>query len=96
MHAYRIDGLIPEPFAALFALDDQALRAHGMRRVTADSPTGYPCRVSLDEAAPGERAADANEHEQSEPAVETTTDALNEHVPQLEAESEDDRPEQDK
>lgn len=48
------------------------------------------------EAAPGERAADANEHEQSEHAVETTTDALNEHVPELEAESEDDRPEQDK
>ncbi len=48
------------------------------------------------EAAPGERAADANDHEQSEPAVETTTDALNEHVPHPEAESEDDRPEQDK
>lgn len=55
MHAYRIDGLAPESFAPLFALDDEALRAHGMRRVTADSPTGFPCRVSLDEAAPGER-----------------------------------------
>ena len=42
------------------------------------------------EAAPGERAADANDHEQDQHAVETTT------VPELEAESEDDRPEQEK
>lgn len=55
MHAYRIDGLAPETFAPLFALDDEALRAHGMRRVVADSPTGYPCRVSLSEAAAGEQ-----------------------------------------
>jgi segregation and condensation protein B len=42
------------------------------------------------EAAPGERAADANDHEQDQHAVETTT------VPEFEAESEDDRPEQQK
>jgi hypothetical protein len=54
MHAYRIDGLAPAPFAALSALSDAALRAHGMRRVVADSPHGYPCRVSLAEAVPGE------------------------------------------
>lgn len=54
MHAYRIDGLAPDAFAPLFALDDEALRAHGMRRVVADSPRGYPCRVSLSEAAAGE------------------------------------------
>jgi hypothetical protein len=54
MNAYRIDGLAPEPFAPLFALDDASLHAHGMRRVVADSPTGYPCRVSLANAAPGE------------------------------------------
>ncbi|MGH8082354.1 MAG: SMC-Scp complex subunit ScpB [Lysobacter sp.] len=42
------------------------------------------------EAAPGMRAADANDHEQDQHAVETTT------VPELEAESEDDRPEQQK
>lgn len=42
------------------------------------------------EAAPGKRAADANDHEQDQHAVETTT------VPELEAESEDDQPEQQK
>ena len=51
---YRITGLSPEPFRALFALDDAALQAHGMRRVIADSKPGFPCRVSLEDAEPGE------------------------------------------
>lgn len=51
---YRIDGLSPEPFAPLFALCDEGLAARRARRVVADSPTGYPCRVSLRDAAPGE------------------------------------------
>lgn len=54
MSAYRISGLSPEPFRPLFALDDARLHAHDMRRVVADSPRGYPCRVSLTEAAVGE------------------------------------------
>ncbi|NUO74821.1 MAG: SMC-Scp complex subunit ScpB [Lysobacter sp.] len=51
-----------------------------------------PESVPMDDpdAAPGERAADANDHEQDHYAVETTT------VPNSEAESEDDRPEQEK
>lgn len=53
--AYRIAGLERETFEPLFALDDEALAARNARRVTADSPTGYPCRVSLVDAAPGER-----------------------------------------
>jgi len=52
--AYRIAGLAPTEFAALFGLDDAALEARNARRVTADSPTGYPCRVSLEDAVPGD------------------------------------------
>ena len=52
---YRIEGLSPTPFRPLSELDDEALAARGAMRVTADSPTGYPCRISLDDAAPGER-----------------------------------------
>ncbi|ALN66036.1 segregation and condensation protein B [Lysobacter antibioticus] len=57
-----------------------------------DSDTHTDTTVLSDdpEAAPGERAADANDHEQDQHAVETTT------VPEFEAESEDDRPEQQK
>ena len=43
---YRIKGLEPEPFAALFDLDDAELDAKGMARMTVDGP-GFPCRVSL-------------------------------------------------
>src|SRR3546814_13682174 len=47
---YRITGLSPEPFAALFALDDASLAERNARRVTAAADRGYPCRVSLRDA----------------------------------------------
>ena len=52
--AYRIEGLAPEAFESLFGMRDGELAALGAVRVTADSPSGYPCRVSLADAAPGE------------------------------------------
>jgi len=51
--AYRIEGLAPEAFESLFGMTDEGLEARRARRVTADGP-GYPCRVSLAEAEPGE------------------------------------------
>jgi hypothetical protein len=50
---YRIEGLAPEPFEHLFGMTDEELAERRARRVTADGP-GYPCRVSLEEAEPGE------------------------------------------
>ena len=52
--AYRIEGLAPEAFESLFSMTDGELAARNAVRVTADSPAGYPCRVSLENAAPGE------------------------------------------
>ncbi len=52
---FRITALPPEPFAPLFALDDAGLARHGARRRTADAKPGFPCRVSLVDAEPGER-----------------------------------------
>lgn len=52
--AFRILGLDPAPFAPLFALDGAALAARDMRRVTVDEPHSAPCRVTLEDAAPGE------------------------------------------
>jgi hypothetical protein len=54
MH-FRITGLPLQPFAPLFALDDAALRARGVSRVVADAKPGFPCRISLEDAEPGER-----------------------------------------
>jgi hypothetical protein len=51
---YRIEGLAPEAFDSLFSMTDGELAERGALRVTADSPSGYPCRVSLENAAPGE------------------------------------------
>ncbi|HEV2817992.1 MAG TPA: DUF1203 domain-containing protein [Allosphingosinicella sp.] len=52
--AYRIEGLAPAAFESLFGMTDGELAERGAMRVTADSPTGFPCRVSLADAAPGE------------------------------------------
>jgi hypothetical protein len=52
--AYRIEGLAPEAFESLFGLMDGDLAARGAMRVTADSDFGFPCRVSLQDAAPGD------------------------------------------
>ena len=52
--SYRVKGLDPAGFAPLFALDDHELAALRARRVIADAPRGFPCRVSLEDAAVGE------------------------------------------
>ena len=52
--AYRIEGLAPEAFESLFSMTEGELAARNAVRVTADSPSGYPCRVTLEDAAPGE------------------------------------------
>ena len=51
---YRIEGLAPQAFRPLFEMSEEALAERGARRVVADAPTGFPCRVSLQDAAPGE------------------------------------------
>ena len=51
---FRITGLSPEPFQLLFALDDAALAGLAAHRTIADDATGFPCRVSLAHATPGE------------------------------------------
>lgn len=51
---YRIQGLAPEPFQALFQMSDEELRERRAVRVTATG-SGEPCRVSLEDAAAGEQ-----------------------------------------
>ena len=52
---FRIHALSAAQFQPLFALSDDALAARDMRRVVADEPGSFPCRVSLRDAEPGER-----------------------------------------
>ena len=51
---YRIEGLDPAPFRPLFGLDDAALAERGAVRMAVTEQPGFPCRVSLDDAAAGE------------------------------------------
>jgi hypothetical protein len=52
--SFRITGLPAEPFAPLFTLSDDALAARLAVRRIADAHPGYPCRVSLTDAAVGD------------------------------------------
>ena len=63
--SFTVSSLPIEPFKPLFALDDDALAARGMLRVVADAPFAFPCRVTLDDAAPGERLILLNHEHQS-------------------------------
>jgi hypothetical protein len=51
---FRITGLPAERFAPLFGLSDAELARHRAVRRTCDSTPGFPCRVSLEDATPGE------------------------------------------
>ena len=52
--AFRILGLDPAPFRPLFGADETTLRAHGAQRRVVDAPVGFPCRIEVRDAAPGE------------------------------------------
>ncbi len=60
MSGFVLRGLDPAPFVPLFDLDDKALAEHDARRVVATSKPGFPCRVSLVDAEPGETLILAN------------------------------------
>lgn len=51
---FRITGLPSSRFAPLFALSREELAARGVIRRVADRQPGFPCRVSLRDAAVGE------------------------------------------
>ncbi len=52
--SYIVSGLPAEPFQAYLGLDADALAALQARRVIAGDDGRFPCRVSLQNAAPGE------------------------------------------
>lgn len=51
---FLITGLPVEGFVEYFAMADAELSARGARRYIADAKPGFPCRVSLVDADPGE------------------------------------------
>ncbi len=51
---FRITGLSPDPFRPLFGLSERALASRGMSRHVADRSPGFPCRIEMRDADPGE------------------------------------------
>lgn len=51
---FRITGLSPEPCRHLYGLNEEALARHGVRRTIAAEKPGYPDRITMREAEPGE------------------------------------------
>jgi len=52
--SFTICGLALEEFQSLFCLSDEALKERGIIRQKASTKPGYPCRITLDDAEPGE------------------------------------------
>ena len=52
--SFRIIGLDPQEFRPLFSLSDGELAQRNVSRVVADAMPGFPCRVTLRDAQPGE------------------------------------------
>lgn len=65
--SFRIKGLSPAPFRHLFGLPDQELSRHNARRYIADAKPGYPDRVEIRDAEPGQSVLLVNyEHQPAE------------------------------
>ena len=52
--SFRVTGLDPAPFAHLYGLDDEALAGLGVKRYVVDARPGFPDRVEVRDAEPGE------------------------------------------
>jgi hypothetical protein len=53
--SFRLLGLDSRPFQHLYGLSDEALAEQGARRVIADAKPGFPDRIAVRDAEPGER-----------------------------------------
>jgi hypothetical protein len=65
---FQVHGLDPKPFMPLFGRSDDDLLGLGIRRVFADEPEAFPCRVALTRAEVGEELLLVNHTHQSNPA----------------------------
>ncbi len=57
---FRIQGLSPEPFIPLYGLSDEELAGRGAKRYVAQTKPGFPDRIEMRDAEPGERLILAN------------------------------------
>ena len=63
--SFIVSGLPLESFRPLFGLPDEALAERGVIRHTVDANPGFPCRITLEDAQPGETVLLLNYEHQS-------------------------------
>lgn len=63
--SFKITGLPVDEFRPLFGLSETELAARGIVRHTATAPLGFPCRVTLEDAAVGQTLLLLNYEHQS-------------------------------
>jgi hypothetical protein len=63
--SYAVSGLPIETFRPLFGLSDEDLAARGIVRQTAGAEGRYPCRITLEDAKPGQTLLLLNHEHQS-------------------------------
>lgn len=69
---FTVRGLSPEPFVPLYGLSDEALTRHRARRVVVNG-TGFPERVEMRDATPGETLLLVNfEHQDADSPYRST------------------------
>ena len=66
MH-FRVTGLSPEPFVSLYGLDAAGLARRGVQRLAVDACPGFPDRIELRDAQPGESVLLLNYEHQPAP-----------------------------
>jgi hypothetical protein len=65
--SFIVSALPVERFEPLFGLSDDVLAEHGARRLIAGDDGRYPCRVTLEDAAPGQSLLLVNYEHQPAP-----------------------------
>ena len=63
--SFVVSGLPLDPFRPLFGLSEAALAERGAIRRTVDANPGFPCRVTLEDAKPGDTVLLLNYEHQS-------------------------------
>lgn len=74
--SYRIVGLEPEQFEDLFRLSDGELAHLRVVRTKVTEKPGFPCRVTLEDAEPGETVLLLNYEHQSAPTPYRSSHAI--------------------
>ena len=73
---FIIRPLSAEPFRRLYGLADAELAAHGAMAMVADAKPGFPCRVAMRDAGPGERCILLNYEHQPAPTPYRSAHAI--------------------